>query len=127
MKATGERREWSGSGNRDLVTWQKAMALVGDVYRITGDWPCDEMFGLTYEARRAAVSVPVNIAEGQGPTGGKAFLHHLSIANGSPCETDAHLLIGCQRAYIDQPTLVPWLEQSAEAGRLIHGLPRSLR
>ncbi len=112
---------------RDLIAWQKAMGLVGEVYRITREWPRDEMFGLTNQARRAAVSVPANIAEGQGRTGAKEFLHHLSIANGSLCETETHLLIGCQLSYIDQPRLDPLLEQSAEVARLIHGLMRSLR
>ncbi|MBA2754199.1 MAG: four helix bundle protein [Chloroflexia bacterium] len=112
---------------RDLIAWQKAIVLVGEVYRVTKGWPREEVFGLTNQARCSAVSVPANIAEGQGRTGAKEFLHHLSIANGSLCETETHLLIGQQLGYIEDPTLTPLLEQSTEVGRLIHGLMRSLR
>ncbi len=111
----------------DLIAWQKAMDLVEQVYRITRQWPKDEMFGLTNQVRRAVVSVPANIAEGQGRTGSKEFLHHLSIANGSLCETETLLLIACQLSYLDESTLDPLLGRTTEVGRLIGGLIRSLR
>lgn len=77
-----------GRSFRDLIAWQKAMALVVvvmvAVFRLTRQWPQGELFGLTNHARRAAVSVPANIAEGQGRSGAREFRHHLSIARGSP-------------------------------------------
>ena len=112
---------------RDLIVWQKAMELVEEIYRVTASWPREETFGLTNQVRRAAVSVPANIAEGQGRTGAKEFLHHLSIANGSLCEAETHLFIGCQLSYVDQQALDPLLSMSGDVGRLLHGLIRSLR
>lgn len=60
---------------QDLIAWQKARVLVSDVYRVTGGWPKDEQYGLTNQIRRAAVSVPANIAEGQGRGSDKEFAH----------------------------------------------------
>jgi four helix bundle protein len=77
---------------RDLVAWQRAMDLAEGVYHATSTWPRDEVFGLTAQVRRAAVSVMANIAEGHGRTGSREFLHHLSIADGSLSEVEAHLL-----------------------------------
>jgi four helix bundle protein len=68
---------------RDLAAWQKAMDVVETVYRATQQWPREEVYGLTNQARRAAVTVPANIAEGQGRRGPTEMLHHLSIADGS--------------------------------------------
>ncbi len=83
-----ERRSYG-----DLIAWQKVMDLVSEVYRVTKDWPREEMFGLTSQVRRSAVSIPSNIAEGQGWTGPKEFVHHLSIAHGSLCEAETQLII----------------------------------
>ncbi len=112
---------------RDLVAWQKAMVLVKDVHRITQGWPEQERYGLTSQVRRAAVSVPSNIAEGQGRTGTKELLHHLSIAHGSLYEVETHLLIAQQLEYIDDPACHTPMAQTEEVGRLLGGLIRSLR
>src|SRR6266511_4915364 len=69
--------------HRDLVVWQRAIDLVECAYRISRRFPADERFGLTSQLRRAAVSVPSNIAEGHGRTPLAEYLHHLSIAKGS--------------------------------------------
>jgi len=111
---------------RDLVVWQKAMTLVGGVYRVTGDWPREELFGLTSQVRRAAVSVPANIAEGQGRSALKEYLHHLAIANGSLFEVETHLLIAQQLGYSDDATCMALAGQTSEVGRLLHGLMNSL-
>ena len=116
-----------GRSFRDLIAWQKAMALVVVVYHLTKRWPQDELFGLTNQARRAAVSVPANIAEGQGRSGAREFGHHLSIAHGSLAELETHLLIAQDLEYVDEATLSPVLEQLAEVRRLLRGLIRSLR
>ena len=73
----------TGQDYRDLFAWQHAMNLVESVYRVTREWPKEEAYGLTNQIRRAAVSVPSNIAEGQGHNSAKEFLHFLGIANGS--------------------------------------------
>ncbi len=112
---------------RDLVAWQKAMDLVASVYRVTRKWAPEELYGLTSQARRAAASIPSNIAEGQGRTGTREFLHHLSIASGSLREVETHLLIAVRLEFFDKPTCDALLDQTAEVGQLLLGLMRSLR
>ena len=112
---------------RDLIVWQKGMDLAVAVHRATQKWPREELYGLTNQGRRAAASVPANIAEGQGRTGAKEFLHHLSIANGSLREAETYLQLAQRLDYIDAPTSEALLRQTAEAGRLLLGLIRSLR
>ncbi len=112
---------------RDLETWQQAMALVMEVYRVTKIFPKEELFGLTSQLRRATVSIPSNIAEGQGRTSTKEFLHHLAIAYGSLCEAETQLLIGRQLEYMNQQDYGNITELTARVGRLINGLSNSLQ
>jgi four helix bundle protein len=114
-------------GFQDLVAWQKAMALVTAVYRATGDWPREELYGLISQVRRAAVSVPSNLAEGHGRTGPREFGHHVSIAYGSLCELETQILIAEQLGYTNVNTTGTLLAQITEVRRLIRGLLRSLR
>ncbi len=117
----------SGQGYRDLIAWQKAMGLVRAIYEATRRWPRDEQFGLTAQVRRAAVSIPSNIAEGHGRSGPREFAHHLSVAYGSLCETETQLLIAGELAYNDQRTTDALLSQTADVRRLLRGLLRSVR
>jgi len=78
---------------RDLEVWKIAMDLATECYRVTKAFPKDELFGMTSQIRRAAASIPANIAEGQGREHTKEFLHHLSIARGSLMEVQTHLLL----------------------------------
>ncbi len=80
--------------HKQLEVWQIAMDLAEQSYRITRSFPREELFGLTSQIRRAAVSVPANIAEGQGRANTKEFLHFLSIARGSLMELETHFLLG---------------------------------
>jgi hypothetical protein len=73
---------------RELIVWQKAMDLVEEVYKSSRDFPREEVYALTSQIRRAAVSIPSNIAEGQGRKSTNEFLHHLSIAHGSLREVE---------------------------------------
>ncbi len=119
----------SGSinGYRDLTAWQKAMDLVEAIYRVTQMWPKEELYGLTNQARRAAISVPANSAEGKGRQGAAEFAHHLSMAMGSLHEAETHLLIAGRLGYSSADDTARLLTQSGEVGRLIGGLMRSLR
>ena len=112
---------------RQLVAWQKAMELVRHVYRIAECFPREEMFGLRSQIQRAAVSVPSNIAEGQGRESTKEFLRHLSIAYGSLMEVETQILIAQDLKYLDTRSADELLEFSAETGRVINGLIRSLK
>jgi four helix bundle protein len=112
---------------RDLETWQQAMALVLEVYRVTKLFPKEELFGLTSQVRRAVVSIPSNIAEGQGRTSTKEFLQHLSIAYGSLCETETQILIAKDLNYLAQQDYESLSTLTARVGRLINGLSKSLQ
>ena len=112
---------------RDLVAWQKAMELVRAVYSATKEWPADEKYALTSQIRRAVVSIPANIAEGQGRLGERELLHHLSIAHGSLCEVETHLMIGHEQHFLNRQDFTSVMRQAAEVGRILRGLIDSLR
>lgn len=111
---------------RDLLVWQKSMDLVTGCYKATIRFPSDERFGLTSQLRRAAVSIPANIAEGHGRSLTKAFLNHLSIASSSLKEVETHLLIAVRLNYVSGDDIAPLLHLSSEVGRMLTGLRRSL-
>ncbi len=111
---------------RDLQVWQKAMDVVEVVYRMTRTFPREEQFGLTSQMRRAAVSVPSNIPEGQGRHTTQAFQNHLSIAYGSLQELETQMMLANRLGYIDQPTQDTLLDHTAEIARMLNGLQRSL-
>ncbi len=117
----------TGPSYRDLVAWQRAVELVVRVYRLTDTWPKKETYGLSSQAERAASSVPANIAEGQGLGTPKQFHHHLSIAYGSLCELETHLIVAQRLGYIDQVTLDDVINQSSNVARPLFGLMRSLK
>ncbi|MDP1562325.1 MAG: four helix bundle protein [Pirellulaceae bacterium] len=111
---------------RQLEVWQLGLELAENCYRATKDFPKEELFGLTSQIRRAAASVPANIAEGQGREHTKEFLRHLSIARGSLMELETHLLL-CQRVDLMQPSQVePLLAQTDRISRMLSGLRKSL-
>jgi four helix bundle protein len=87
---------------RDLFPWQKARVLVANVYRVTQSFPRDEIYGLTSQVRRAAVSVVSNIAEGQGRLTSGEFLHFLGLARGSLLELDTQLTIASDLKYLGE-------------------------
>jgi len=112
---------------RDLIVWQKAIEFVTEVYRITEGFPSKEIYGLTSQIRRCAVSIPSNIAEGKGRLTGGEFRQFLGHARGSTLEIETQLLIANRLGYIDQDTTRNLLSGSAEIGRLINGLLTSLK
>ena len=102
------------------------MDLVEDVYRVSKDFPREEIYGLTSQIRKAAVSIPSNIAEGQGRRSTADFLRHLSIAYGSLREVETQTLISHRLRYIDAAKLEEVMNRAGEAGRLLNGLMNSL-
>lgn len=109
----------------ELMAWQKAMDLVEKVYTITKGFPLDERFGLTNQLRRASVSVPSNIAEGQSRAS-RDFVRYLSIAQGSLAEVETQMLIAARLGYVGEPDTEKFQHLAAEVGRLIHGLSNSI-
>jgi len=110
----------------DLGVWQKAMNLVEDIYRLTRTFPKEEQFGLVSQMRRAAVSIPSNIAEGYGRKATKAYINYLSISYGSLLELETQIQIGHRLQFLDLPTLDKLLVQTNEVGRMLNGLQQSL-
>ena len=111
---------------RDLEVWQKAMDLVTTVYDITKTFPETERFGLTNQLRRAAVSIPSNIAEGQGRRTTKDFLSFLYIARGSLMEVQTQFEIANRLEFVGPEVTTEFEGQTAIVGRLLNGLIRSL-
>ena len=107
-----------------LKAWQEAIELVKDVYAITASFPKEEIYGLTGQIRRAAVSVPSNIAEGAARTGSKEFLRFLSISRGSLSELETQLIISKDLGYIQSDDKM--FERINKVFGLIGGLMRSL-
>jgi four helix bundle protein len=110
---------------RDLIAWQKAMDLTVAVYRSTQSYPSSEMYGLVSQSRRAAVSVPANIAEGEGRGTKPEFARFLRIAHGSLRELETHLMLAARLSYIAERAASETLDQCSEVGRLISGLIRA--
>lgn len=111
---------------RDLTVWQKAMDLAEQCYRATRCFPKEELFGLTSQIRRAASSVPANIAEGQGRQHTKEFLNHLSIARGSLMELETHLVLSRRVELVSEESVLPLLALAEEISRMLSGLRASL-
>jgi four helix bundle protein len=117
-----------GRSYRDLVVWQKAMDLVTSTYRATARFPKDELFGLTSQAHRAAVSIPGNIAEGQGQgrLSEKEFRHFLGQARGSLTELETQLQVAENLGYLQKEEVAGLLQSCGEVGRLLNGLIASI-
>jgi four helix bundle protein len=117
----------AGPSYRDLIAWQRAVDLVERIYRVTANWLREEVYGLTNQIRRSAVSVPANIAEGQGRCSRKDFARHLSIAYGSLCEVETHLIVAERLGYIDSNCLDDMISRTTHVARPLHGLIQSLQ
>ena len=111
---------------RDLEVWQRSMDLVVRCYQATKSFPKCEIYGLAGQLRRAAVSIPANIAEGRARQHSKELLHHLSIAYGSLAEVETHIQIAERLNYIDPDEVKQILGETAEIGRMLNGLRRSI-
>ena len=116
----------SGKNYTDLIVWQKAMGFVEEVYRVSGRFPREEVYGLTAQIRRAAVSVPSNIAEGQGRRSRRDFRRFLRVAHGSLREVETQVLLAERLHYLSLDDRISILRLSSEIGRLLNGLARSL-
>jgi four helix bundle protein len=109
-----------------LDVWKRAIEFVCAIYRMTETFPRDEKFGLTSQIRRAAVSVPANIAEGAGRHTAKEFKYFLSNAQGSVSELATELLIAQKLGYLKKETFDTGNRELTSIGRMILGLSRSV-
>jgi four helix bundle protein len=110
----------------DLIVWQKAMDLVTEIYKLSENFPQPQRYGLTSQIQRSAASVPSNIAEGHGRKSTQAYLNHLSIAHGSLMEFETNVEIARRVGYLDERSARSLFDRSAEVGRLLNALHRSL-
>jgi four helix bundle protein len=116
----------TSSAFHDLRVWQEAMSLAGEVYRSTANFPKHELYGLTQQVRRAAVSVPSNIAEGKGHRSNKEFGHFLFHARGSLLELQTQLMIGEQLQYLSAAESRRLLTLAEGVSRALNGLIRAV-
>jgi len=120
-KQSGEFKSY-----RDLIAWQKAMDLSVHVMSLTSQFPREELYGLSQQIRKAAVSVPSNIAEGWGRGSTPDYIRFLRIARGSLCEIETQLLIAVRMNYLKPDMIVPAVALSEECSRVLQGLIYSL-
>ena len=112
--------------HQKLEAWSKAIELVTDVYKSSERFPKEERYGLTSQIRRAAVSIPANLAEGAGRRSPKEFAHFLSNSQGSASELETELIIANRLGYLDEATFAKLISQLERIGRLITGLARNV-
>lgn len=108
--------------HKDLEVWKKAITLVTDVYRATSAFPKEEMYGLTSQIRRSAVSIPSNIAEGAARQSNKEFIQFLYIASGSCAELDTQLIVAMNIGYLSKNEYNDIIKNVEEIGKMINGL-----
>jgi four helix bundle protein len=106
----------------DLTVWQRSHSLVLEIYRLTRDFPGEERFGLISQIRRAALSVPTNIAEGSKRIGRLEYARFLNIAEGSVAETQYLPLVSRDLGYLAQPAHDAAQKNLAEIAKMLHGL-----
>jgi len=109
---------------RDLLVWQCAMRLVKSVYSTTASFPAAEIYGLTSQIRRSAVSVPSNIAEGHGRENDGDFRRFLAIARGSLAELQTQLILSGELGFADEKAIAIHLEKTEEVARMIRGMQK---
>ena len=112
---------------RDLEVWKLSMQLAKDTYSITRDFPKEELYGLTSQIRRASVSVPANIAEGNGRENSGDYARFLQIAQGSLKEVETLLLLSCEVGIATQAQIEPQLDLADRIGRMLRSLIRAIQ
>ncbi len=112
---------------RDLEVWQRGVDLVERIYKLTPSFPSEEKFGLTAQIRRAAVSIPSNIAEGWGRDSTKEYVHFVRIARSSLFEVETQLIIAHRLGYLNEDALKTLLQETDVESRMLLSLIRSLK
>ena len=112
---------------KELIVWQKAIDLTVEVYRLMKKMPKEELYGLTNQLKRAVVSIPSNIAEGNARASTGDYVRFLSIARGSVAEVETQLLICVKLNYLTQEDIESSLSLLDEAGRMLNSIITKLR
>lgn len=111
---------------KDLILWQRAMDLVVEVYQLVKKLPKEELFALSDQIRRAVISIPSNIAEGQGRNSSKEFIHFLSIAKGFKAELETQLLLCVRINYLTESEIEKAMSLIEEVGKMLNSLQKKL-
>jgi len=111
---------------KDLIVWKKSMQLAAQIYKITKTFPKEELYGLTSQMRRAAVSIPSNIAEGQKRNSKKEFLQFLAVAKGSLAELETQLLLSAEINYFSNYDIIEVQDLVVEIEKMLNALARTL-
>jgi four helix bundle protein len=111
---------------QDLRVWQESMDLVVACYEVTKRFPAAELHGMTSQLRRAAVSVPANIAEGHGREGSQEFIRFLRIAQGSLKELETHIMLAARLQFATEAATMGILDDCSRVGRMLRALIRTL-
>jgi four helix bundle protein len=111
---------------RELKIWQKSRILVKDVYQITLSFPKEEIYGITSQARRSAVSIPSNIAEGSGRGTDKDFSHFLDIARGSVFELETLLILSSDLYFLREEEMLKILDKTSEIIKMLNSFQEKL-
>ena len=112
---------------QDLIAWQKGMDLVELIYQLSAEFPSDERFGLTAQVRRAAVSIPCNVAEGFGRSSRSDYVRFLDIARGSAYEVETQVLIAVRIGFAEETSAARAMSLVKEIQRILAGLMNALR
>lgn len=112
---------------RDLKVWQKAIELVTEIYQHTSAFPKAEMYGITSQIRRSAISIASNIAEGAARESTRDFLRFISIADGSLAELETQLIIAKNLEFLTNDVLLSLEGKTNEIGKMLNGLQKSLQ
>ena len=111
---------------RELIVWQKSMEAAKEIYSLVKKLPKEEMFALSDQMRRAAVSIPSNIAEGQARNSTKEFLQFLAIARGSTAELETQLLLCVQVGYLAPTDISALMDKLQEVSKMLNALTKTL-
>jgi four helix bundle protein len=107
---------------KELDAWKESMALVEEVYKATESFPKSQLYSLTQQVQKAVVSIPSNIAEGNGRKSNCEYTYHVRVARGSLCEVETQLLVAQRLRYIDSDQMANFNERVQSVGRLLNGL-----
>lgn len=112
---------------KELLVWQKSINFVTEIYELTNDFPKNEMYGLTSQIRRASISIPSNIAEGNSRRSVADYLQFLKIARGSCAEVETQLIIAQNLKFLNEEHYLKLNQDIIEISKMLNGLIKSLK
>jgi four helix bundle protein len=109
---------------KDLIVWQRSIDMIDEIYRLTRDFPKSELYALSNQMQRAAVSVAANIAEGNGRDSTKEYIHHLAFSLGSLAEVETYLVVSVRLGYVKQAAVAKLEATCDQIGKMLRSLQK---